>query len=212
MEQITYTNKINVTRNVDVFIAGGGPSGVAAAVFAARMGASVYLVEESGAFGGAAATMLVPMFMQFGDGENFLAAGIGKVEPVEQPPKEIQSGTVGVSPIDPAQALILSGKQVLTGQKIHGDVYITSDGDVNFFGVSVSGNLYVAGKLHASDYLYQEGVKTNVGGYVYAYDFGVTCEVFDGTHGQITGGPIFCKGYVVANDALDYAFDTWGKQ
>ena len=78
MEQITYTNKINVTRNVDVFIAGGGPSGVAAAVFAARMGASVYLVEESGAFGGAAATMLVPMFMQFGDGENFLAAGIGK--------------------------------------------------------------------------------------------------------------------------------------
>ena len=133
----------------------------------------------------------------------------GKVEPVEQPPKEIQSGTVGVSPIDPAQALILSGKQVLTGQTINGDVYITSDGDVNFFGVTVYGNLYVAGKLHISKL---NEFKTTVCGCVYAYDFGVTCEAFDGIHGQITGEPIYCEGYVVADDALDYAFETWGKQ
>ena len=133
----------------------------------------------------------------------------GKVEPTEQPPTEIRWGDVGVSPRDPAQVRILSGKQSLTGQKINGDVYITSDGDVNFFGVTVFGNLYVAGKLHISKL---NEFKTKVNGCIYAYDFGVTCEAFDGIHGQITGEPIFCKGYVVANDALDYAFETWGKQ
>ena len=133
----------------------------------------------------------------------------GKVEPVEQPPKEIQSGTVGVSPIDPAQALILSGKQSLTGRKINGDVYITADGDIDFAGVTVFGNLYVAGKLHISKL---NDMMTEISCCIYAYDFGVTCEAFDGTHGQITGEPISCRGYVVANDALDYAFETWGKQ
>jgi len=136
----------------------------------------------------------------------------GREEPEEQPPTEVRSAVAGPSSIDPSQVRILSGKQTLVLEYIESDVYITFDGDITFCGVSIKGNLYVAGKLHASDYLYQEGVKTNVGGYVYAYDFGVTCEAFDGIHGQITGGPVFCKGYVVADDALDYAFETWGKQ
>jgi len=133
----------------------------------------------------------------------------GKVEPTEQPPTRVWSEEAEPSPYDPAKVTILSGKQTITSKSFPGDVYITADGDVFFADVTVLGNLYVAGKLHLSD---MYGYKTNVQGYVYAYDFGVTCEVFDGTHGQITGGPIFCKGYVVANDALDYAFDTWGKQ
>jgi len=64
--------------DVDVFIAGGGPAGIAAAVAAARGGASVFLAESFGAFGGAGVSMLVPAFMQFGDGEHFLADGIGR--------------------------------------------------------------------------------------------------------------------------------------
>lgn len=76
--QVLYTKSVPVTREVDVFVAGGGPSGVAAAVCAARMGKRVYLAEAGGAFGGAAVTMLVPAFMQFTSGHHFLAAGIGR--------------------------------------------------------------------------------------------------------------------------------------
>lgn len=76
--EIRYEKLIPVTHDVDVFIAGGGPSGVAAAVFAARMGKKVYLAEASGAFGGGATTMLVPGFMQFASGDIFLSEGIGR--------------------------------------------------------------------------------------------------------------------------------------
>nr|MCR5263755.1 FAD-dependent oxidoreductase [Clostridiales bacterium] len=78
MSAITYSKEIEIRYDVDVFIAGGGPSGIAAAVAAARDGKSVFIAEGFGAFGGAAVTMLVPAFMQFGNGTDFLAAGIGK--------------------------------------------------------------------------------------------------------------------------------------
>lgn len=76
--EILYSRSIPVTHEADVFIAGGGPAGVAAAVFAARMGRKVYLAEAGGSFGGAAATMLIPAFMQFNSGDIFLAEGIGR--------------------------------------------------------------------------------------------------------------------------------------
>ena len=78
MGNITYSKKLEVRYDVDVFVAGGGPSGIAAAVAAAREGKSVFVAEGFGAFGGAAVTMLVPAFMQFGNGVDFCAAGIGK--------------------------------------------------------------------------------------------------------------------------------------
>lgn len=77
MDFLIYSKRIPVKYNVDIFVAGGGPAGVAASVAAARQGASVYLAEGFTAFGGAAVTMLVPAFMQFGNGVDFLAAGIG---------------------------------------------------------------------------------------------------------------------------------------
>ena len=75
---IKHTLNLDVKRECDVFIAGGGPAGVAAAVFAARLGASVYLAESTGCLGGAAVTMLIPAFMQFGNGKDFLAGGFGR--------------------------------------------------------------------------------------------------------------------------------------
>lgn len=74
---IQYKTNLPVKYDVDVFVAGGGPAGVAAAVSAAESGASVFLAEGFGAFGGAAANALVPAFMQFTDGVRFLAGGVG---------------------------------------------------------------------------------------------------------------------------------------
>lgn len=73
-----YTKNLTQKYETDVFIAGGGPAGFAAAVACARMGKSVFLAESHGCFGGAGTTGLVPAFMRFGDGVNFLAGGIGR--------------------------------------------------------------------------------------------------------------------------------------
>lgn len=64
----------------DVIVIGGGFSGVAAALAAAREGMNVLLAEKSNCFGGAAVNCLVNPFMQFttyGD-EKLLSAGIFK--------------------------------------------------------------------------------------------------------------------------------------
>lgn len=75
---MVYTKEIPQKYEVDVFVAGGGPAGVAAAVAAARQGRTVFLAEGQGAFGGTGTLGLVPCFMQFTDGINFLSGGIGK--------------------------------------------------------------------------------------------------------------------------------------
>ncbi|MBR7071298.1 MAG: FAD-dependent oxidoreductase [Clostridia bacterium] len=75
--KISYEKSIPVKYETDVFVAGGGPAGVAAAYTAAKNGASVFLAETFGAFGGAGVHALVPAFMQFGDGVNFLAGDVG---------------------------------------------------------------------------------------------------------------------------------------
>lgn len=77
-QTVNYNRQIPVRKEPDVFIAGGGPAGVAAAVAAARAGRRVFLVEPFPALGGAAVNMLVPGFMTFGDGEHFLADGVGR--------------------------------------------------------------------------------------------------------------------------------------
>ncbi len=78
MKTISYVRKIPVRYDVDVFVAGGGPAGAAAAIMAARQGMKVYLAEAHTCCGGMGTAGLVPVFMQFTDGVNFLAAGIGE--------------------------------------------------------------------------------------------------------------------------------------
>ncbi|MHC4718129.1 MAG: FAD-dependent oxidoreductase, partial [Planctomycetota bacterium] len=77
-ETVSFARRIPVRHDVDVFVAGGGPAGVATAVSAARQGRSVFLAEGHSCFGGMGTAGLVPAFMTFGDGEHFLAAGIGE--------------------------------------------------------------------------------------------------------------------------------------
>lgn len=78
MANVSFHRELPVKRDVDVFIAGGGPAGCAAAVAAARAGADVFLAEYHSCLGGLGTVGLVPGFMQFGDGEHFLAAGLGQ--------------------------------------------------------------------------------------------------------------------------------------
>ncbi len=78
MITVTFQRKIQIRHKVDVFVAGGGAAGVAAAVAAARQGRSVFLAERHTCLGGMGTAGLVPVFMQFSDGVNFLAADIGE--------------------------------------------------------------------------------------------------------------------------------------
>jgi hypothetical protein len=75
---LPFQREIPIRYDVDVFVAGGGPAGVAAAVTAARQGRSVYLAEGHSCFGGMGTAGLVPCFMAFSDGVHFLAGGIGQ--------------------------------------------------------------------------------------------------------------------------------------
>ena len=72
-----YERSLYEKYTVDVFVAGGGPAGIAAAVAAARNGKSVFIAEAQGCFGGLGTAGLVPAFAPFDDGVNVLAAGIG---------------------------------------------------------------------------------------------------------------------------------------
>ena len=77
-DTVSFRRNIPVRHNVDVFVAGGGPAGVAAAVTAARQGRSVFMAEGHTCFGGMGTAGLVPAFMQFTDQVNFLAGGVGR--------------------------------------------------------------------------------------------------------------------------------------
>ena len=110
---------------------------------------------------------------------------------------------------------IFTGSGLVSNKRIEGDVYITSDAVVEFQGVEVAGNIYCYGQLKLSlDKRYDAHrlSKYNRADAIYAYSFHESCDSFDGVHGLVTGGPVICDKIVIADDALDYAFETFGKQ
>lgn len=74
---VPYSRSLPVKVETDVFVAGGGPAGVAAAVAAARHGAKVFLAESHTCLGGMSTAGKVMVFMQWGDGVHPLADGFG---------------------------------------------------------------------------------------------------------------------------------------
>ncbi|MGI6537537.1 MAG: FAD-dependent oxidoreductase [Caldicoprobacterales bacterium] len=78
MACIMFQREIEVRHNVDVLVVGGGPAGIAAALTAARQGKKVFLAEAHSCLGGMGTAGMVPAFMLFSDGVNFLAAGVGE--------------------------------------------------------------------------------------------------------------------------------------
>jgi len=78
METVRYTRFVPVEDGFDVAVAGGGPSGVAAAIAAARMGCKTVLLEQAGYLGGLGTGGLVNVFMPCADGVRGLMGGIGQ--------------------------------------------------------------------------------------------------------------------------------------
>lgn len=66
-----------VAGRYDVIVVGGGPAGCAAAIAAARDGASTLLIEQYGFLGGMGTAGLVPAFCPFTDREKPIIGGIG---------------------------------------------------------------------------------------------------------------------------------------
>lgn len=87
-----YTTDLKEKYTVDVFVAGGGAAGVAAAIAAARCGKTVLLAEATGALGGLGTSGMVPAFAPFDNGVDVLAAGIG-FEVRQAVSKEVPLGT-----------------------------------------------------------------------------------------------------------------------
>ena len=77
MDTLVFSRTIPVRCDVDVLVAGGGPSGVAAAVVAAREGAKVMLVEGGTCFGGSGTAAGIAMYCSPTDGEHETSAGFG---------------------------------------------------------------------------------------------------------------------------------------
>lgn len=106
MNEIQYKKTITKVDTYDVAVIGGGPSGLAAAIAAARNGANTLLVEKNGVLGGMATAGLVGPFMccYDNDGTEQLAMGIfeevcrkaeamgGLIHPSKVPPMSSWSG------------------------------------------------------------------------------------------------------------------------
>ena len=76
-KELAYARTLPVKVETDVFVAGGGPAGMAAAVAARAAGARVFLAEGFTCFGGMGTAARVPVFMPWGDGVRDLACGFG---------------------------------------------------------------------------------------------------------------------------------------
>lgn len=68
MDTITLSKKLQVKKNYDIIVCGGGVAGVAAAITAAENGRSVLLIEKSNILGGLATLGLINLFVPMCNG------------------------------------------------------------------------------------------------------------------------------------------------
>lgn len=68
MKSITLTKKLDVKKEYDIIVCGGGVAGVAAAVTAAKCGNSVLIIEKANVLGGLATTGLINLFVPMCNG------------------------------------------------------------------------------------------------------------------------------------------------
>ena len=126
-----YTKQLSMSESTDVLVIGGGPSGLCAAIAAARTGAKTMLIEQGGYCGGMATAGLVAPFMTCYDsgGKTMLIRGLfeeivdrliamnGAIHPSEVPASSaftsyITAGHIHVTPFK-AEALKLLADRML---------------------------------------------------------------------------------------------------
>ncbi len=69
---------IPVKYQADVCVIGAGPSGIAAAVCAARLGKKVILLDGNSMPGGLSTAARIPLLMGYSDGKRILMKGFGE--------------------------------------------------------------------------------------------------------------------------------------
>jgi hypothetical protein len=72
----TLARQVPIEDGYDLVVAGGGPAGAAAAICAARLGAKVLLVEQTGCLGGMGTSGLVCAFDPMANGKENLVGGL----------------------------------------------------------------------------------------------------------------------------------------
>jgi hypothetical protein len=100
---IQFSKEIPLNDQYHIVVIGGGPSGCAAAIAAAREGASVLLVEASGSLGGMGTNGLIPAWCPFSDRTQIVYRGIALevFEKAKANMKHVKPEDVDWTPIDP---------------------------------------------------------------------------------------------------------------
>ncbi len=132
-------NKIPVIDSYDVIVCGGGPSGIIAAVAAARNGAKTLLIERYGFVGGMASSALVTPISIFKKKKKLIIDGIPfelmkRISALNGADISLDSGNV---PVDDevfklaAQQLLLESGVTLLYHTYFSDCVMTTDGKVS---------------------------------------------------------------------------------
>jgi hypothetical protein len=100
---IQFSKEIPLNAAYQIVVVGGGPSGCAAAIAAAREGASVLLVEASGSLGGMGTIGLIPAWCPFSDRTQIIYRGIALevFEKAKANMKHVKPEDADWVPIDP---------------------------------------------------------------------------------------------------------------
>lgn len=99
---IRFSKDIILNDQYEVIVVGGGPAGCAAAIAAAREGASVLLLEATGALGGMGTNGLVPAWCPFSDRTKVVYRGIALevFQKAKADMKHVKEGDLDWVPID----------------------------------------------------------------------------------------------------------------
>lgn len=120
MNSIAFSKSIPFDGSWDVIVAGGGPSGCAAATAAARCGARTLLIEAAGFLGGMGTGGLVPAWCPFSDREKIIYRGIAQevFEGLKRQMPFVNPAALSDVPID-AEKLKLVYDRIVTEAGVH---------------------------------------------------------------------------------------------